>query len=76
MAEYIIVNAKIKTQSHAPVFHMQSYWWVWFPGIEPQILEPTTISAEGSGAKERKFAPAKISRYTIYRSKTNSTCYL
>ncbi len=24
---------------------MQSYWWVWFPVIEPQILEPTKISA-------------------------------
>ena len=47
------VNAKIKTgmNSHAPVFYMQSYWWVWFPGIEPQILEPTNISAEGSVVK-------------------------
>ncbi len=34
------VNAKIKTRisSHALVFHMQSYWWVWFPGIEPRTF--------------------------------------
>ncbi len=34
------VNAKIKTgrNSHAPVFHMQSYWWVWFPGIKTRII--------------------------------------
>ncbi len=49
---------------HALVFHMQSYWWVWFPGIEPRILEPTNISAEGSEAKWRTFAPAKITHYT------------
>ena len=36
---------------NAEVFHMQSYWWVWFPGTEPRILEPMKISAEGSGAK-------------------------
>ncbi len=44
------VNAKIKTgrNSHAPVFHMQSYWWVWFPDIETRILEPAKMSAEGS----------------------------
>ena len=24
------------------VFHMQSYWWMWFPGIEMRILEPQT----------------------------------
>ncbi len=47
------VNTKIKTgiNSHAPVFYMQSSWWVWFPGIETQILEPMNISAEGSGTK-------------------------
>ena len=47
------VNEKIKTgiNSYAPVFHMQSYWWVWFPDIEVRILEPTKISAEGSVAK-------------------------
>ena len=30
------VNAKIKTgrNSHTPVFHMQSLWWVWFLGTE------------------------------------------
>ncbi len=46
-------NAKIKTgiNPHALVFHMQSYWWVWFSGIKPRILEPTNISAEGSEAK-------------------------
>ncbi len=47
---------------------MQNYWWVWFPGIETQILEPTNISAKGSGAKSRKFAPTKISRYTVYHN--------
>ncbi len=47
--------------SHAPIFHMQSYWWVWFPAIEPRILEIN----EGSGAKYRKFSPAKISHYTV-----------
>ena len=31
------------------LFHMQSYWWEWFPGIETWILE--------------KFEPTKISRY-------------
>ena len=48
------VNAKIKTgmNSHAPVFHIQSCWWVWFPGIEMQMLEHN-ISAEGSGTKYR-----------------------
>ncbi len=30
------------------------------------MLEPTNVSAEGSGAKAQKFAPAKISRYTVY----------
>ena len=40
-----------RINSHAPVFHIQSYWWVWFPGIETQILEPMNISAEGSVAK-------------------------
>ena len=48
---------------HAPVFYMQSYWWVWFPDIEPRILELTNIFAEGSGAKQQTFAPTKISRY-------------
>ncbi len=35
------VGAKIKTgeNSHAPVFHMQSLWWVWFLGIETRILQ-------------------------------------
>ena len=47
------VNVKIKTgmNSHAPVFHIQSYWWVWFLGIKMRMLEPHNISAEGSGAK-------------------------
>ena len=42
------VNEESKTgiNSHASVFHMQSYWWVWFPGIETRILEPTNISLE------------------------------
>ena len=35
-----VVNVKIKIgiNSHAPIFHMQSYWWMWFPGIETRIL--------------------------------------
>ncbi len=42
------VNIKTRINSHAPVFHIQRNWWVWFPGIEPR---PMTIFAEGSGAK-------------------------
>ncbi len=41
------------------VFHMQNYWWVWFPRNEMRVLEPTNISAEGSKAI------AKISLYTV-----------
>ena len=54
------VNAKIKTRinSHALVFHMQSYWSVWFPGIEPRKfllkaleLEPNKENAPLYGTK-------------------------
>ncbi len=53
---FAFFSRAIKTEinSHAPIFHLQSYWWVggwvWFPGIETRILEPTNISAEGSRA--------------------------
>ncbi len=30
---------------------MQSYWWVWFPGIEKRILEHVNISFEGFQVK-------------------------
>ncbi len=47
------VNAKIKTgrNSHAPVFHMQSLWWVWFLSIETRILK---ISSEGLSSHSAK----------------------
>ncbi len=53
-----LINVKIKTgmNSHVPVFDMQSYWWVWLPGIETPILEPTNISAESSGAEYTVFS--------------------
>ncbi len=51
------VNAKIRTgrNAHAPVFHMQSLWWV-------------ALKREYYNRKNflpRKFAPSKISRYTV-----------
>ncbi len=47
------VNTKIKTgrNSHAPVFHMQRLWWVWFLGIETLLYFTTA----GSEAIPRKF---------------------
>ncbi len=50
------VNAQIKNY-HA-VFHMQTYWWVWFPGIETWYF-----------STKRKYhlrAPANIFHYTVY----------
>ena len=40
-----VVNVKIQTgiNSHTLVFHMQSYWWVWFPGTEPAKIPRYTV---------------------------------
>ena len=54
--------------SHTLVFHMQNYWWVWFPRNETRVLEPTNISAEGSEAIANICTgswSAKISLYTV-----------
>ncbi len=63
------VNARNKTgrNSHAPVFHMQRLWWVWFLGIEPRISQSRTFLLGASRAIPRKFAPSKLfSRYMYY----------
>ena len=50
------VNAKIKTgrNSHVPVFHMQSLWWVWFLGIKNTYITTVKISSEGLSSHSAK----------------------
>ncbi len=59
------VNAKIKTgrNSHAPVFHMQSLWWVWFLGIETRILQLRNFFW-GLSSHSVKICTLEMSRYT------------